>query len=181
MSSIQQKDCAGNVIRTIVFDNDHKDLSGKLTLLGVTVTDNGKLSDKRIFAYYPGGSPNSSKDFFGYSNAGLTGITSESVLNTHGELAVNRRHHFGSAVGGALKSVTDATGAVTTYRYESNTCDAFATPVSIGLRVKQILVSDPVSGNSVCEPSLTNILVAPSILTACTPMRSSRFPVVLQV
>ena len=146
MSSIQQKDCAGNVIRTIVFDNDHKDLSGKLTLLGVTVTDNGKLSDKRIFAYYPGGSPDSSKDFFGYSNAGLTRITSESVLNTHGELAVNRRHHFGSAVGGALKSVTDATGAVTTYRYESNTCDAFATPVSIGLRVKQILVSDPVSG-----------------------------------
>lgn len=71
-----------------------------------------------------------------------------SVLDRDGKLGVARRHYFKSAVGLSLKSIKDAKGAVTTFEYESSECDSFRYTVGIGLRIKNITVSDPMTGRT---------------------------------
>lgn len=71
-----------------------------------------------------------------------------SVLDRDGKLGVARRHYFKSAVGLSLKSIKDAKGAVTTFEYESSECDSFRYTVGVGLRIKNITVSDPMTGRT---------------------------------
>lgn len=71
-----------------------------------------------------------------------------SVLDRDGKLGVARRHYFKSAVGLSLKSIKDAKGAVTTFEYESSECDSFRYTVGVGLRIKNITVSDPKTGRT---------------------------------
>ena len=122
---------------------------GRLRLDQADIRSGGVLLDRRTFGYYSGGSQRE-KDFFGYNNQGAAASRhDDSVLNTDGSVSLTRSYDFSSARGCALHTLTDATGAETTLEYEANTVsfsEGLFPTVGIGLRLKEINVSDPVTG-----------------------------------
>ena len=151
MAKIDIKNTLGNTVRSITFDNDKLFGDKRLRLESVSITSGTKLLDKRTFTYYNeyGSYSDDKKDFFGYSNSGITTtLKHNSILDYSGKLSGNRSYHFASARAFALESIQEPTGAITTYTYEANRCNLFRSPVNIGLRIQSISVTDPVTGKS---------------------------------
>ncbi len=145
---------SGTAVRQVTFSSsEYPNGEGRRCLDGVTVTSGGTLLDSRTFTYYSGnGSRN--RDLFGYNNSSTGNSTRiyNSVLDAVGTLSGDRSYRFDSARGFALHTVTEATGAVTTYEYEANHCPYESScllqdEVSIGLRLKKITVHDPLTGS----------------------------------
>ncbi len=152
LERIELKDPSGNSVRTVTLDNGSLFGDGRLRLDGLTVSSEGVTLDRRTFTYYDAISSTDKyrQDFFGYSNIrGQAGSSGMSVLDRQGNLSPGRLYHFESARAYALQSVTDATGAETVYEYEPNGYALSDTRyVNIGLRVRGITVSDPVTGRT---------------------------------
>lgn len=139
----------GNTVKSVSFDYGITEDS-RVLLDGIAVKSGPTLIDSRKFAYFAG-TGKKHTDLFGYSNySPQYGDVSlcYSVLDIRGNVSDLRRHRFASCVGYSLKSMTDATGSVTTYEYEPSECDEVGQPVGIGLRIRKISVSDPVTGRS---------------------------------
>ena len=148
LSGMQVVSSSNTIVRQITLSTSTFP-GGRICLDGVSITSGNVLLDSHTFTYFSGNSSRN-KDFFGYNNS-TTGNNTRfyhSILGEDGLPSGDREYNFSSARGLALKTITDATGAVTTYEYEANTCPNGSYDVSIGLRLKSITTSDPVMNRS---------------------------------
>lgn len=148
----------GNTVRTCTLDNGNTPGTRWMQLDGVHIkAGDGTTEDKRTFTYYPRNSnyQRGWMDAFGYNNSGRGNSKDrtdygESILDKELKFSAHRQFHMASAKSCVLKSITDLTGALTEYEYEGNACgdSLLAQPATIGLRVKSIQVTDPVTGKT---------------------------------
>ncbi len=99
-------------IRKVEFDCDETNISKRL-LKGVKITSDGKTIDRRTFTYHEG---SYGRDFFGYANGSTDYLQSVLDLSTF-DLNHARKHNPATVTAWSLKSMTDVTGAITTFKY----------------------------------------------------------------
>ncbi len=151
LRGIKQYDNEGNIVRSVSFDNESLFNDGRRRLDGVTVTQDGVVTDRYRFTYYDGTDADG-YDVFGYPNGSWKEtMESFSVLDTHLELSSRRRPDRAQCKSNSLKTVSNIDGLTTTLGYESssvhvNGSGVFRGTVDIGIRVASITVRDSITG-----------------------------------
>ena len=141
ISQMTLRNVKGDIVKQVKFNaslyND-----GRIRFDSYSIESDGKKTDGASFGYNITPTTRSSKDFFGYNNyVYSTSYPYESVLNDNLTPSQARAYNFDSAKAGLLTSITDFTGATTTFTYEPSEAISGGHTVHIGVRIKKICIN----------------------------------------
>ena len=141
ISQMTLRNVKGDIVKQVKFNaslyNDDR-----IRFDSYSIESDGKKTDGASFGYNITPTTRSSKDFFGYNNyVYSTSYPYESVLNDNLTPSQARAYNFNSAKAGLLTSITDFTGATTTFTYEPSQAISGGHMVHIGVRIKKISIN----------------------------------------